>query len=161
MPRTGATSQDVREKIHEVPFWRAGIDYAPCPARVFALSQIPMHEMSLIESIMNILEDEKAKRNLGRITRVTLQNGALAGVVTDSMYFAWEALSPGTEFEGCELVVVETPLKLECQCGTVFMPEDTRYTPCPDCGAVIGHGVLEGREFLIQDIEAEEAGQPT
>ena len=116
-----------------------------------------MHEMSLVESIMNILADEKATRNLGKITRVTLVNGALAGVVTDSIAFAWEALTPGTEFEGCEMVINETPLKLKCQCGTIFLPENTKYTPCPDCGALFSHEVLEGREFLIQNIEAEEA----
>lgn len=127
----------------------------PCPVHIFTVSQIPMHEMSLVESIMNILEDEKATRGLGKITRVTLQNGALAGVVTDSISFAWETLTPGTDFEGCEMTVVETPLKLKCACGTTFLPEDTKYTPCPDCEAVFGHEVLEGREFLIQNIEAE------
>ncbi len=115
-----------------------------------------MHEMSLVESVMNILADEKAQRNLGRIIRVTLQNGALAGVVTDSMYFAWEALTPGTEFEGCEMIINETPLKLKCSCGTEFVPQDVKYTPCPSCEAVLGHEVLEGREFLIQNIEAED-----
>ncbi len=104
---------------------------------------------------MNILKDEQATKDLGQITRVTLVNGALAGVVTDSIQFAWEALTPGTEFEGCEMVISEIPLKLKCACGVIFSPEDTKYTPCPDCGAMFGHEVLEGREFMIQNIEAE------
>lgn len=106
---------------------------------------------------MNILADEKAKRGLGRITHVRLVNGALAGVVTDSLTFAWEALTPGTEFEGCEMTVTETPLKLRCECGAEFAPESVKYTPCPECGALFGHEVLGGREFLIENIEAEEA----
>lgn len=115
-----------------------------------------MHEMSLVESIMNILADERKKHELGRITRVTLQNGALAGVVTEAMTFAWSALTPGTEFDGCEMVINETPLVLKCgSCGEEFTPENAKYTPCPGCEAILGHEVLAGKELLIENIEAE------
>ena len=38
-----------------------------------------MHEMSLVQSIMNIVAEERARHKLGPVTRVTLMNGRLAG----------------------------------------------------------------------------------
>ncbi|MGE4291465.1 MAG: hydrogenase maturation nickel metallochaperone HypA [Desulfovibrio sp.] len=116
-----------------------------------------MHEMSLIESIMNILADERDRKGLGKITKVTLQNGRLAGVVTDSILFAWEALTPGTQFEGCEVVVHDTPLVLSCfSCKKEFEAQSAMLAACPHCGQEIGHSVVSGREFLIENIEVED-----
>lgn len=117
-----------------------------------------MHEMSLIESIMNILADERARQNLGRITKVTLTNGKLAGVVTDALLFGWEALTPGTQFEGCEIEIHETPLVLRCfSCKKEFQAESAMLAACPACGQEIGHEVISGREFLIENIEVEDS----
>lgn len=117
-----------------------------------------MHEMSLVQSMLEILADEKVKHGIQRLKRVTVVNGALANVVTDALNFAWETLTPGTEFDGVELVINEKPLRVACGgCGTEFSPEDNLYMPCPDCGLEIGHKVLEGRELYIGSIEAEDS----
>ena len=119
--------------------------------------QYPMHEMSLVQSIMNIVEEERDRHKLDRVVRVTLMNGRLAGAVTDALEFAWEALRQGTEFEDCELKVVEVPLKVVCgRCGKDFEPEDTLYMPCPHCGLEFGHQVVEGKELYVANIEADE-----
>ncbi|MDD4952170.1 MAG: hydrogenase maturation nickel metallochaperone HypA [Desulfovibrionaceae bacterium] len=116
-----------------------------------------MHEMSLVQQIMNIVVQEKQAHGLVRVTRVVISNGALAGAVTDSLEFAWEALSPGTEVEGVELLVQEVPLKVSCgSCGEVFLPENNFCMPCPKCGLEIGHRVLEGKELRIESIEGDD-----
>lgn len=114
-----------------------------------------MHEMSIAQNILDILRDEMAQRDIKRLKRVTIKNGQLAGVVTEALLFAWEALTPGTpEFDGSELVVEEVPLKVACgKCGKEYVPEHSRYMPCPDCEEVIGHDVLEGKELYIDSIE--------
>lgn len=94
------------------------------------------------------------KRDIPRLKRVVLKNGALAGVVSEALEFAWTALTPGTIFEGCELELSEIPLKVRCgDCGEEFRPEDTRYMPCPKCEAILGHEVLEGKELYIDFVE--------
>lgn len=118
-----------------------------------------MHEMSIVQNIVAILKDEMVKHDVTRLKRVTIMNGALAGVVTDAMNFAWTALTPGTELDGCELEVKEAPMKVRCgKCGKEYYPDDTKYIPCPDCDELIGHEVLEGKELYIDSIEpADEA----
>lgn len=117
-----------------------------------------MHEMSLIESIMDIVEEERARHGMSRLTRVVLSNGQLAGAVTESLRFAWEALTPGTSLAGCELVVNEVPMGVRCGgCGREYEPEDRLYMPCPYCGREFGHEVVRGRELRVESIEGEDA----
>lgn len=113
-----------------------------------------MHEMSIAQSILSILEDEMTKRDIAKLKRVVIKNGALAGVVSDALMFAWTALTPGTRFEGTDLELEEIPLKVRCgECGEEFLPDDTKYMPCPKCEALLGHEVLEGKELYIDFVE--------
>lgn len=116
-----------------------------------------MHEMSIVQSILGILREEMVKHDGQKLKKVVIKNGALAGVVTESLKFAWEALTPGGEFDGAVLEVIEVPIKVACgECGTEFRPEHTRCMPCPDCEALLGHTVLEGKEMLIDSIEIDD-----
>jgi hydrogenase nickel incorporation protein HypA/HybF len=116
-----------------------------------------MHEMSIVESILGILREEMVKHEGKRLKKVTIRNGRLAGVVTEALEFAWEALIPGGEFDGAELEVIEVPVKVTCgECGEEFSPEHNRCMPCPKCDALLGHKVLEGKELLIDSIEVDD-----
>ncbi|EGB14940.1 hydrogenase expression/synthesis HypA [Pseudodesulfovibrio mercurii] len=113
--------------------------------------------MSIVESILGILREEMVKYDGQKLKKVTLKNGQLAGVVTESLQFAWEALIPGGEFDGAELEIIEVPVKVACgECGEVFRPDHTRCMPCPKCEALLGHTVLEGKELLIDSIEVDD-----
>ncbi len=113
-----------------------------------------MHELSLVESIITIVEEERERHGIPRLKRVYVKNGALAGAVTEALTFAWEALTPGTDLAGVELVVEDVPLVVRCGgCGTEFSPEDRRFMPCPNCEEFFGHTVLAGKELSVASIE--------
>ena len=114
--------------------------------------------MSIIQSILGILKEEMVKHDGQKLKKVTIKNGALANVVTESLEFAWEALTPDTAFKGAILEIVEIPIKVACgECGEEFRPEHTKCMPCPKCEALLGHHVLEGKEMLIDSIEIDDA----
>jgi len=114
--------------------------------------------MSIIQSILGILKEEMVKHDGQKLKKVVIKNGALAGIVTEALTFAWEALTPGGPFEGAVLEVVEIPIKVACgECGEEFRPEHTKCMPCPKCEALLGHTVLEGKEMLIDSIEIDDA----
>ena len=116
-----------------------------------------MHELSIVQSILGILREEMVKHQGRHLRRVVVKNGALAGVVAESLAFAWEALTPGSEFDGARLEIVEVPVRLACgHCGRRFEPEHVRCTPCPDCETLLGHEVLQGKELLIEAIEIDD-----
>ncbi|WP_348981320.1 hydrogenase maturation nickel metallochaperone HypA [Salidesulfovibrio onnuriiensis] len=117
--------------------------------------------MSIAQSILSILEDEMTKRDIAKLKRVVIKNGALAGVVSDALHFAWTALTPDTRFDGTILELEEIPLKVKCgECGEEFHPDDTKYMPCPKCEAMLGHEVLEGKELYIDFVEPADEEDP-
>jgi hydrogenase nickel incorporation protein HypA/HybF len=122
-----------------------------------------MHEISLIESMLSIIREERQKHGFTRIIRVKVVNGALSGAVTDALQFGWECLTQEGDLQGVTLEVVDAPLVVTCgECGTRFTPEDAHYMPCPACGEILGHDIESGKELYIDEIEAdteETAGQ--
>lgn len=129
----------------------------PCRPRNYGVSQLPMHEMSIVQSILGILREEMVKHDGQRLKKVVIKNGALAGVVTESLTFAWEALTADGEFKGAALEVIEVPIRVACgDCGEEFSPGHTRCMPCPKCEQLLGHTVLQGKEMLIDSIEIDD-----
>jgi len=115
-----------------------------------------MHELSLIESMLGIVREEREKHGMKRIFKVRVVNGALSGAVSDALSFGWECMTQEGDLKGVALEVVDAPLKVVCgACGHPFTPEDSRYMPCPLCEEILGHDILSGKELYIDEIEAD------
>ncbi|NJB66556.1 hydrogenase nickel incorporation protein HypA/HybF [Desulfobaculum xiamenense] len=117
-----------------------------------------MHEMSIAQSLIGIIQEEMKKHELTKLRTVRVKYGKLAAIVPDSLQFAFEACVIGTPLEGATLEMELLPLKLKCgECGTLFSPEDpnTLFVPCPKCGEGLGHEVLQGKELYLDNMEAE------
>ena len=117
-----------------------------------------MHEMSIVTSLLSLVQEELSKRQLHQLRVVRVRHGMLANIVPEAMSFAFEALTQGTAFEGARLELEEEPLVLRCACGASFSPvqkQEVLFAPCPECGAILGHAVEKGRELYLQHIEAE------
>jgi len=120
-------------------------------------TQFSMHEMSIVQSILGILQEEMVKHDGKKLKKVVIKNGALAGVVTEALKFAWDAMTPAEGFDGAQLEIIEVPIKVACgDCGEEFMPEHTRCMPCPKCDQLLGHTVIQGKEMLIDSIEIDD-----
>ncbi len=94
-----------------------------------------MHEMSLAESVLQIIQDSAAAENFQRVRSVTLEIGKLSTVEPDAMRFCFDAVTRGSIAEGAELEIIETPGAGICLgCGeNVEMQE--KYGLCPHCGS--------------------------
>lgn len=115
-----------------------------------------MHELSLIESMLSIVREERVKHGMKRIIRVRVVNGALSGAVSDALAFGWECMTQEGDLAGVALEIEDAPLKVVCgACGLPFTPEDSRYMPCPACEEILGHDILSGKELYIDEIEAD------
>ena len=146
-----------REALRQAVLSPSKVPDPPCSRIKKRVLLSSMHEMSIVESILGILREEMVKYEGQKLTKVTIRNGQLAGVVTEALQFAWDALIPGGEFDGAELEIIEIPLKVACgECGEVFSPEHSRCMSCPKCEALLGHDVLEGKEMQIASIEVDD-----
>ena len=113
-----------------------------------------MHEMSLAESVLEIIEDYAVKQQFTRVKSVWLEIGALAGVEPEAMRFCFDAVTRGSFAQGAQLEIIDIPGSGWCmQCeDTVAMQE--RYSPCPHCR---GYELRPngGMEMRVRELEVD------
>lgn len=68
-----------------------------------------MHEVSLCESVLKILEKQLEKEKFTRILRVNLILGDLSGASAEAMAFAFPMVVKGTFADGATLTFTQTP----------------------------------------------------
>ncbi len=115
-----------------------------------------MHEMAIVQSIMDILEQQAAIHHAQRVVRVSLEFGALTAVLPSAIEFAFEILAKDTIAEGAHLDITIVPLKVRCtECGRETILDD--YQPfCPVCDSPAVQ-FLQGRdEMRIASLEIED-----
>ena len=113
-----------------------------------------MHEMSLIQSLLEQLEVIAKQNKLTRITKVVLQLGDFRQCVPEILEFAFTTLTEGTKAEGAKLVLEHLPIKMEClSCGEIFTVERHVYF-CPQCQET-QLKLLSGKEFILSSIDGE------
>ena len=113
-----------------------------------------MHELSLTESLMALVEDEAQKCRTDKVKVVRVLVGALSHVSPDALWFCFDAVSRGTVAQGALLDIVAVPGQGWCEdCSkTVAMPE--RFAPCPDCGGY-RVSITSGEQFRLHELEVE------
>jgi len=113
-----------------------------------------MHEMSLAEGILQIVEDAAARQDFKRVTEVRLEIGALSGVEAEALNFCLEVVLKGSVAEGARVVLERAPGRGWCLgCGETVEIQ-ALYDPCPKCG---GYQVQAtgGTEMRVKDLLVE------
>jgi hydrogenase nickel incorporation protein HypA/HybF len=112
-----------------------------------------MHEVGIMESALALVQRHAAAQPGGRIQRVVLRIGTLAGVEVDSLRFAFEVVSRGTPVEGAALEIESVPAAIYCPvCRREFAGEGNYIFACPMCGELCGE-IVRGRELELSRIE--------
>ena len=110
-----------------------------------------MHEMSIAQSMIEIIREEMKKANAGVLKSVHLRIGRMSAIVPDSLSFCFELITQGTDLEGAELLMDKVPVTGICQaCNMEFEIEDYAFE-CPHCKSS-QIKVVSGRELEITEI---------
>jgi len=111
-----------------------------------------MHELSVTEDIMRIVNDHAGRNDAKSVTDVYLVIGELSSFIDDSIQFYFNMLSPDTVADGATLHFDRIKTRFRCRnCGTEFEPEERDWT-CPECQA-LGGDVIAGKEFFVESIK--------
>lgn len=114
-----------------------------------------MHELSLIQSLVELVAGSALENGITRVTLVKLMVGEYHGALPGALQFAFSCLAPDTPLAGAELEIEIIPVKLRCSsCGLVFSPAGWSAA-CPDCGAA-PPDVLQGRELFVDYFEGDD-----
>lgn len=113
-----------------------------------------MHEISLAESVLQIIEDAAINQGFTRVRTVYLEIGKLSCVENDAMRFCFDAVIKDTLADGARLEIIETAGQGRCtRCGQETQI-DTLYEACPQCGSY-GMQIIAGDVMRVKELEVE------
>lgn len=113
-----------------------------------------MHEFSLAQNIIEIVEEAIEKNDAGKVSSIELEIGTLSGVEIPALDMALESLQPGSVIDGAEIVKQIIQGKAQClNCQHEYNPDDY-FTVCPECGSLRAE-IIKGKELRVKSITAE------
>ena len=113
-----------------------------------------MHEMSLCEGVLRIIEEQAAVQNFSQVKTVFLEVGALAGVELDALRFGFDVVIKDSIADKARLEILEIPGRAWCMQCMKNVAVQQRYDACPDCGG-FQLQVNGGEEMRIKELEVE------
>lgn len=113
-----------------------------------------MHEMSLAESILQLVEQTALRERAQRVRQVVVLIGELSCVEPQALQFCFEAVTLGSMAQGAELVIEPVPGQGWCAACAQQQPMHTLYDACPVCDAAPMR-VTGGTEMRVRDIAIE------
>jgi len=123
-------------------------------SRLLLMPGMLMHEVSLCEDVIRLIEDQAQTQQFTRVTAVWLEIGALAGVETEAMRFSFDAVAKDSVADGATLNIIDIPAQARCPVCDKAVQVSARFDACPDCG----HYPLEiiaGEEMRIKELEVQ------
>lgn len=113
-----------------------------------------MHEMSLCEGVLQVLEQQAAEQKFSRVKTVWLEIGDLAGVEKDAMRFSFDIVMKDSLAEGARLEIIETAGQAWCLQCTKLVKIKQRFDACVSCGSYQLQ-VISGDELKVKELEVE------
>jgi len=113
-----------------------------------------MHEISLCEGVMQVIESEAAKQNFKKVKTVCLEIGDLSCVEIEAMIFAFEVVTRNSIAAGAKLDIVRIPGEAWCMKCSKNVPVKQRFDQCPGCGSYQLQAT-SGEEMRIKELEVE------
>jgi len=113
-----------------------------------------MHEMSIVQSLLSIVEEEMSKNNAATLKAVRVTIGEMSGIVPDALKTCFEILTAKSEMKGAVLKMDITPLIGCCKkCQKEFKVEKYNFL-CPECESTDVE-IISGREMNIVELEVD------
>ncbi|MCG8070106.1 MAG: hydrogenase maturation nickel metallochaperone HypA [Candidatus Thiodiazotropha taylori] len=113
-----------------------------------------MHEMSLCEGVLQILEESSASQGFSKVKCVWLEIGELSGVEVEAMRFGFDAVMKDTLADGAKLEIIDLPGEAWCMPCAKPVHVSARFDACPDCGSYQLQ-VTGGDEMRVKELEVE------
>jgi hydrogenase nickel incorporation protein HypA/HybF len=119
-----------------------------------------MHELSVAQSILDIVQQSVPKDELADVRIVRLKLGTFSGVVADSLDFCFTAITSETPLAKAHLVFEHVPFAVQCRHCQKTFENDIGFVVCPECEGT-DTVVLSGRELQVTEIELENEEEKT
>lgn len=113
-----------------------------------------MHEMTITQSLLDLVLEEAAKTRASKVVLINVVLGEMSSVADRSIRSNFDLISRGTPAEGAELSFRNVPKQARClKCAHTFRPDDICWQ-CPKCQSV-EFEIITGNELYVESIEVE------
>jgi len=113
-----------------------------------------MHELSLCEGIMQIIEQQARSQKFSTVKKVILDIGVLSGVETSALEFSFEVVMQGTVAQNAQLIINHIKAQARCTECTATFTINQRYDACPQCGS-FELQISSGDEMKVKELEVD------
>lgn len=114
-----------------------------------------MHELSICQSMLEIVDAAMADHPGARLERIFLDVGRGSTVEPSLLRESFVVATTGGRYEGSELVINEIPLVGRCRsCGRTFEYREIALG-CPGCEST-SIEIVSGMELSIRELEIDE-----
>jgi len=111
-----------------------------------------MHEMSLVQNIIDIVVQEMDKHGVEKLKAINLAVGRMSAVVPEQLTMCFEILTTDHQLAGAELHIRMVPVTYQCRnCDKEFTSEGITFK-CPYCEGQDPE-ITFGRELKVESIE--------
>ena len=113
-----------------------------------------MHELSIVQNIIEIVTAEAEKSSAKKVTGVHLEIGKLSGVEYKLIEFALKNLSKDSVLDSAEIIIDKPAGRARCnECGNKFAMDDF-IGYCDACKS-FDIEIINGKELRIKNITIE------
>ncbi len=111
-----------------------------------------MHEMSIAQNIIEIIHQHVPENEWARVGAVRLKIGAVAGIVSESLSFSFQAITADTALRNSHLEIEHVPFEIRCNTCKKTSSNEIGFCVCDWCGSV-DTKTLSGTELHLNEIE--------
>lgn len=109
-----------------------------------------MHELSIAQNVIEIIEEEAKNNHAASVSEVELEIGLVSGVVPDALKFAMDEAIKNTLLEKAKITYHITEGKGRCNHCSHEFTIDGLYAMCPECNS-FSFEVIQGKELKIKN----------
>ena len=113
-----------------------------------------MHEVSIIQSVVEIVTNKAIENKFTKVNKVSLKIGELSGVMPESLNFAFKSCIMDKMLEGSTLEIEKVKAVAECSDCMQEFPIDHFNKLCPRCNK-FSSNIISGYELYINTIEGD------
>jgi len=113
-----------------------------------------MHEYSIVQSLLNQIEDVAEENKATKVTKIITKIGVMSGVEPHLLEIAFNTFKEKTICDGADFVMKIQPITIRCNgCQKESELDEVHYC-CPACESVDVE-VIDGEDMFLMSLEME------
>jgi hydrogenase nickel incorporation protein HypA/HybF len=113
-----------------------------------------VHELSITENLVRILQEQGTSQNFTKVLKVHLEIGALSTIEPDSILFCFDIIAKDTIAEGAVLEISRVSAVASCRTCKSQCEINAYGDTCSACGGM-ELDVLSGKDMIVKNVEVD------